>query len=183
MGSSSSMGKLDEVALVSRVALLGDRHAFGALVEAYRSPVLRFLRNLCGDDELSKDLAQETFIKAWLNIGSFRAAAKFSTWLFRIACNTFYDWARSTKRGVALNSAAVHLPAGAPNPDHSIDFARSMATLKGDEKTAMLLFYMEDFPVRKIAQVMGCPVGTVKSLLFRGKEKLSVYFKNSGYDR
>lgn len=177
------MGKLDEVALVSRAALLGDRHAFGLLVEAYRSPVLRFLRNLCGNDELSKDLAQETFIKAWLSIGSFRAAAKFSTWIFRIAYNTFYDSARTGKPCANLTGTALRLPTGAPNPDRSIDFARSMATLKGDEKTAMLLFYMEDFPVKKIAQVMGRPVGTVKSLLFRGKEKLSAYFKNSGYDR
>ncbi|MDR0711090.1 MAG: sigma-70 family RNA polymerase sigma factor, partial [Prevotellaceae bacterium] len=169
------MSKLDELALVSRVALLGDRRAFESLVEAYRLPVLRFLRNLCGDEELSKDLAQEVFIKAWLNIGSFRAAAKFSTWLFRIAYNTFYDCARAKKPGANLSSAALHLPAATPNPDRSIDFARSMATLKGDEKTAMLLFYMEDFSVKKIAQVMGRPVGTVKSLLFRGKEKLSVY--------
>jgi RNA polymerase sigma-70 factor (ECF subfamily) len=177
------MGKLDEVALVSRVALLGDRYAFGALVEAYRSPVRRFLLNLCGDEELSKDLAQDVFLKAWLNIGSFRAAAKFSTWLFRVAYNTFYDYARAKKPGADLNSAAFHLPASEPSPDRSMDFARSLATLKGDEKTAMLLFYMEDFSVKKIAQVMGCPAGTVKSLLFRGKEKLSVYFKNSGYDR
>ncbi|MDR0566284.1 MAG: sigma-70 family RNA polymerase sigma factor [Prevotellaceae bacterium] len=177
------MSKLDEVALVARAALLGDRRAFGLLVEAYRSPVQRFLRNLCGDEELSKDLAQETFIKAWLGIGSFRAAAKFSTWLFRIACNTFYDAARTRKPAATLDDDALLLPAGAPNPDQRIDFARSMEALKGDEKTAMLLFYMEDFPVKKIAQVMGCPVGTVKSLLFRGKEKLSAYFKNSGYDR
>ncbi|MDR3366005.1 MAG: sigma-70 family RNA polymerase sigma factor [Prevotellaceae bacterium] len=178
------MSKLNEVALVSRAALLGDREAFGELVEAYRSPVLRFLRNLCGgDEELSKDLAQEAFIKAWLSIGSFRAAAKFSTWLFRIACNTFYDHARTRKPDAERDSAALNLTADEPNPERSMDFDRAMAALRGDEKTAMLLFYMEDFTVKKIAQVMSCPEGTVKSLLFRGKEKLSLYFKNSGYDR
>ncbi|MDR1417257.1 MAG: sigma-70 family RNA polymerase sigma factor [Prevotellaceae bacterium] len=177
------MSRSEEFALVSRVALLGDGEAFGVLVEAYRSPVLRFLLHLCGDDELSKDLAQEAFLKAWLNIRSFRAAAKFSTWLFRIAYNTFYDHTRARKPSVDLSSVAFQLEAAAPGIDSSIDFARSMSILKGDEKSAMLLFYMEDFSVKKIAQVMDCPIGTVKSLLFRGKEKLSAYFKNSGYDR
>ncbi|MDR3188858.1 MAG: sigma-70 family RNA polymerase sigma factor [Prevotellaceae bacterium] len=178
------MGRLDELALVSRAALLGDRYAFGVLAEAYRLPMLRLLHSLCdGDEELSKDLAQEAFIKAWLNIGSFRAAAKFSTWLFRIAYNTFYDHARARKPAVECAASALHLPADAPSPERRMDFVRAMAALKGDEKTATQLFYMEDFSVKKIAQVMSCPEGTVKSLLFRGKEKLSVYFKNSGYDR
>jgi RNA polymerase sigma-70 factor (ECF subfamily) len=153
------VSRVEEAALVSRVALLGDRKAFGILVEAYRSPVLRFLRNLCGDEELSKDLAQDAFLKAWLNIPSFRAAAMFSTWLFRIAYNTFYDYARARKPGVDLDSVAHRLTAGAPNPDRRMDFARSMSVLKGSEKTAMLLFYMEDFSVKKIAQVYGVPCG------------------------
>ena len=84
--------------LVSRTALLGDRKAFGQLVEAYQSPMRRFFFNLTGGDEkLSKDLAQDTFVKAWLNIGSFRAAAKFSIWLYCIAYNIFYDHARARK--------------------------------------------------------------------------------------
>ena len=88
----------NEALLVSRAALSGDRNAFNRLVELYQSPIRRFFFNLTGgDEELSKDLAQETFIKAWLNIGSFRAAANFSTWLFRIAYNTFYDYVRAKK--------------------------------------------------------------------------------------
>jgi RNA polymerase sigma-70 factor (ECF subfamily) len=177
------VGRAEEFALVSRVALLGDGKAFGLLVEAYRSPMLRFLLHLCGDEEVSKDLAQEAFLKAWLSIRSFRAAASFSTWLFRIAYNTFYDYARARKPGADFDSVALRLEAATPGIDRSIDFARSMSILKGDERSAMLLFYMEDFSVKKIAQVMKCPEGTVKSLLFRGKEKLSVYLKNSGYDR
>ncbi|MCD8186583.1 MAG: sigma-70 family RNA polymerase sigma factor [Rikenellaceae bacterium] len=71
--------------LVSRVVLLGDRNAFGQLVERYQSPVRRFLHNLTGDEEAAKDLAQEAFIKAWVKIGSFRFSAQFSTWIYRIA--------------------------------------------------------------------------------------------------
>ena len=173
-------GKPNDALLVSRAALLGDREAFSQLVEACQSPIRRFLFHLSGgDEELSKDLAQETFLKAWLGIGSFRAAAKFSTWLYRIAYNTFYDHARSGKRGGV--DAAVYtdrLAAEAPDADFGLDFARALTGLKEEERTAVLLFYMEDQPVVRISAIMRCPAGTVKSHLHRGREKLAVYFKN-----
>ena len=177
------MTAINDTLLVSRVALLGDKDAFCRLVEAYQSPIRRFLFNLTdGDEELSKDLAQETFVKAWLNIGSFRAAAKFSTWLFRIAYNVFYDHARIAKQTLNIDEAR-QFAFSATDTDRQIDFARALATLKNDERTAMLLFYMEDMSVGKIATIMNCPAGTVKSHLFRGKQKLSEYLKHSGYDK
>ncbi|GHT75864.1 RNA polymerase sigma factor [Bacteroidia bacterium] len=177
------MNKASEAALVARVALLGDKQAFGTLAETYEAPIRRFLHHLCGDEELSKDLAQEAFVKAWLNIASFRAAARFSTWLHRIAYNEFLDDVRTQKLRVNIDSVAGNLAATAHNSDRTMDFARALATLSGNEKTAMLLFYMEDFTVQKIEQIMNCPAGTVKSLLHRGKEKLADYLKNSGYDK
>ncbi|GHT36081.1 RNA polymerase sigma factor [Bacteroidia bacterium] len=177
------MTAINDTLLVSRAALLGDDRAFCQLVEAYQSPIRRFLFNLAeGDEELSKDLAQETFIKAWLNIASFRAAAKFSTWLYRIAYNVFYDHARTAKQTFSIDEVQ-QFATPAPDADRRMDFAHALGLLKNDERSAMLLFYMEDMSVEKISKVMNCPTGTVKSHLFRGKEKLSVYFKNSGYDK
>ena len=177
------MTAINDTLLVSRAVLMGDKNAFCQLVEAYQSPIRRFLFNLTdGDEELSKDLAQETFVKAWLNVSSFRAAAKFSTWLFRIAYNVFYDHARSAKQTLDINEAQ-QFAASASDADRQIDFARALGTLKSDERTAMLLFYMEDMSVGKIATIMNCPAGTVKSHLFRGKQKLSEYLKHSGYDK
>ncbi len=176
----------DDALLVSRAALLGDRKAFGRLAETYRSPMLRFFFNLTGGDkELSKDLAQDTFVKAWLNIGSFRAAAKFSTWLYRIAYNTFYDHARARKNvgNADVEIVGEKIIGENPDNDRSMDFAQALSILKEDERTAMLLFYMEDLPIGKISVIMNCPQGTVKSHLFRGKDKLAGYLKNSGYDR
>ncbi|MDR0835833.1 MAG: sigma-70 family RNA polymerase sigma factor [Tannerella sp.] len=171
----------NDALLVSRAALLDDRGAFSQLVEAYQSPIRRFFFHLTGgDEEQSKDLAQDTFLKAWLNISSFRAAAKFSTWLYRIAYNVFYDYERSKKPSLPLDAACEQ--AVSQDGDFGMDFVRALNVLKDDERTAMLLFYMEDLTVDKIAKIMNCPAGTVKSHLFRGKEKLSVYFKNSGYD-
>jgi RNA polymerase sigma-70 factor (ECF subfamily) len=164
---------------VSQAALLGNRQAFSQLVEAYQSPIRRFLLNLTGgDEELSKDLAQDTFVKAWLNIGSFRAAAKFSTWLYRIAHNVFYDYVRAKKPTSDLQALSNRIPATSPDKDLSMDFAQALKILKADERTAMLLFYMEDQTVATISTIMNCPQGTVKSHLHRGKEKLADYFKN-----
>ena len=171
----------NDTLLVSRAALLGDRKAFSRLVEAYQSPIRRFFFNLTGgDEELSKDLAQETFIKAWLNISSFRAAAKFSTWLYRIAYNTFYDHVRARKNVAAVDVEAVadFMAVDAHDRDFGIDLVQSLIVLKEEERTAVLLFYMEDLTIDKISKIMDCPQGTVKSHLHRGKEKLTVYFKN-----
>ena len=169
----------DDTLLVSRAALLGDRKAFNQLVEAYQSPIRRFFFNLTGgDEELSKDLAQDTFVKAWLNIGSFRAAAKFSTWLYRIAYNTFYDYARAKKPAANIDVAMLSekMAADTPDIDFGIDFEQALTVLKTDERTAMLLFYMEDQAIDKISKIMNCPTGTIKSHLHRGKEKLAKYF-------
>lgn len=177
------MTAINETLLVSRAALLGDKDAFCRLVEVYQSPIRRFLFNLAeGDEELSKDLAQEAFIRAWLNIASFRAVAKFSTWLYRIAYNVFFDYVRSIKQMSGMDELQ-QFAAPAPDVDRQMDFARALGVLKGNERTAMLLFYMEDMAVEKIAKVMNCPAGTVKSHLSRGKEKLSAYLKHSGYDK
>ena len=76
---------------VSQVVIADDLCSFDRLVQKYQSPIRRFLLNLTlGDTMLSDDLAQETFIKAYLNIRSFQGISAFSTWLYRIAYNTFY---------------------------------------------------------------------------------------------
>jgi len=171
----------NDALLVSRAALLGDRKAFSRLVEAYQSPIRRFFFNLTGgDEELSKDLAQDTFVKAWLNISSFRAASKFSTWLYRIAYNIFYDYKRSykPKADMDVEKVAFQVSTDMLHIDFSIDFAKALTILKEEERTAMLLFYMEDQPIDKISKIMNCPAGTIKSHLHRGKEKLATYFRS-----
>ena len=176
--------KIDTL-LVSKVILLGDRKAFNRLVETYQSPVRRFFFNLTGgDEELSKDLAQDTFMKAWLNIGSFRSISTFSTWLYRIAYNTFYDYIRSRKLSAELDVETLGdvLPAGSQDKDLGIDFTRALLLLRADERTVVLLFYMEDKSVETIAGIMSIPLGTVKSHLSRGKKKLTEYFKNTEYN-
>ena len=88
------MSQAEDLILIGQVNLLGSRRAFDSLVKKYQGDVRRLLLNLTGGDgELAADIAQETFLKAWMYIGSYKATARFRTWLFSIAYNVFYDYA------------------------------------------------------------------------------------------
>jgi RNA polymerase sigma-70 factor (ECF subfamily) len=143
-----------------------------------------FLHLTLGDRALSDDLAQDTFLKAYTSIRSFRNLSGFSTWLYRIAYNVFYDELRSRHDTDALDTADLDTvyytdPQGT---GENIDLYRGLATLKEAERTCLTLFYMQDLAIDKIAAVTGYPEGTVKSHLSRGKEKLANYLKQNGYD-
>ncbi len=92
------MEKTEDMMWVARCALLDDRKAFASLVDKYQGRVKRFFLSLTGGDEsLSDDLAQETFIKVYYHLRSYKGLSSFSTWLFRVAYNLYYDELR--KRG------------------------------------------------------------------------------------
>lgn len=86
------MEKLSDISLVTKVVMLHDRKSFDLLVRKYQSPIRGFfLRQTLGDAQLSDDLAQDTFVKAYTHLSGFRGTASFSTWLYRIAYNVWYD--------------------------------------------------------------------------------------------
>ena len=179
------MSQLNDISLVAQVVAFRNTRAFDQLVKKYQSPVRRFFLNLtCGDGELSDDLAQDTCIKAYSNIASFRNLSNFSTWLYRIAYNVFYDYIRSRKETADLDSREVDTThsTAQENVGQQMDIYESLKTLKEVERTCITLFYMEDLEIDKIAGIIGCPSGTVKSHLSRGKEKLARYLKQNGYD-
>jgi RNA polymerase sigma factor, sigma-70 family len=180
------MSQLSDISLVAQVVVFSNTKAFDQLVKKYQSQIRRFFLNqTCGDSELSDDLAQDTFIKAYTNIASFKNLSSFSTWLYRIAYNIFYDYIRSRKETADLDSREidnVHYTEQ-NNFSESTDIYQAMITLKEIERTCITLFYTEDLSIDKIAGITGCPTGTVKSHLSRGKEKLAKYLKQNGYER
>lgn len=102
------MSQLNDISLVAQVVVFQNTKAFDRLVKKYQSSVRRFfLHQTCGDSELSDDLAQDTFIKAYTNIASFKNLSNFSTWLYRIAYNVFYDYIRSRKETDGLDTYQV----------------------------------------------------------------------------
>lgn len=179
------MTSANDIALITQVVVFKNKRAFDQLVQKYQSPIRRFLLNLtAGDWETTNDLAQETFIKAYTNLKNFRNLSGFSTWLFRIAYNVFYDYIREKKEVSALDIKKIDVAYAVEpgNIAHSIDLNASFRVLNAKERSCILLFYMEDLSLEKIAAVIDCPVATVKSHLLRAKEKLSVYLKQNGYD-
>ena len=179
------MSQLNDISLVAQVVVFRNTRAFDQLVKKYQSLVRRFFLNLtCGDNELSDDLAQDTFIKAYTNLASFKNLSNFSTWLYRIAYNVFYDYLRSRKDTADLDTREVdtHWNTSQDDVGQQIDIYQALATLKEMERTCITLFYMEDQSIEKIAGITGCPAGTVKSHLSRAKDKMATYLKQNGDD-
>ena len=102
------MNSLDDLSLVRQVTVSHNKRAFDQLVVRYQSPIRRFfLSQTLGDQPLSDDLAQDTFVKAYTKLAQYRGQSKFSTWLYRIAYNVFYDYTRQRKMTEGLDSPAV----------------------------------------------------------------------------
>lgn len=152
-----------------------DPHAFDELVKLHQSMLRYSLRQLTGwDKALADDIAQETFLRAYKSIGSFQASAKFSTWLYRIAYNEFIDQNRWQKRsendGMAISNEEIY--SVDDNQDLHRDLARAMLTLTEQQRVALHLSLHRQCTQAEVADIMGCPLGTVKSHILRGKEKL-----------
>ena len=179
------MSQLNDIALVAQVVVFGNKGAFDTLVKKYQSPIRRFfLQQTLGDEALSDDLAQETFIKAYTHLASYKNLSSFSTWLFRIAYNVFYDYIRNRKETSGLEDWEVDATHQTEQRQigKEMDIYRGLSLLKGVERTCITLYYMEDLAIDKISTITGLPSGTVKSHLSRGKEKLANFLKNNGYD-
>lgn len=179
------MKQLNDISLVTQVAVFHNRKAFDQLVTKYQSPIRGFfLRQTLGDTQLSDDLAQDTFIKAYTHIASFHGLAGFSTWLYRIAYNVWYDYNRSHKQTLDMDTPAVSRQ-NAENTHGGLkmDLMNALKILSENERTCITLQLMDGLPIDKIAEITGLATGTIKSHLSRGKTKLASYLKQNGYDR
>jgi RNA polymerase sigma-70 factor (ECF subfamily) len=163
--------------LIARVLLREDQNAFGELVRRYQSPVRGFLAKMTnGDSHLADDLAQETFLKVWKKLATFRGEGKFSTWLFGVAHNEWRMHARGRKE-LALEDLAdpppeAQLGEAASASRLRMDLAEAMKTLTSDERAAIVLCCQNGLSHEEAAQALECPLGTVKTNILRGREKL-----------
>lgn len=171
------LSKIEELRLISLCVISDDRRAFGRLVEAYQVRLRRFFLNLTlGNEALSDDLAQETFIKAYLSLRSFKGLSGFGTWLYRIGYNEFYSEMRrrheESEEAGADTARRLTADDSEARTDARTDAETLMRGLTPPERTAVTLFYIEDCPIAKIAKIMQTPTGTVKSHLHRAKAKM-----------
>ena len=163
--------------LIARVLSREDHHAFGELVRRHQSPVRAFLTRLTrGDAHRADDLAQETFLKAWQKLHTYRGGARFSTWLFGIAFNVFR---MAGRRQPELAWEAVDQPPSEPEEPAAardrhlrLDLTEALKALNSNERAAVVLCCQNGLSHEEAAQVLDCPLGTVKTNILRGKEKL-----------
>jgi RNA polymerase sigma factor (sigma-70 family) len=167
--------ELPDSDLIARVLLDDDHHAFGELVKRHQSTVRATLRKLtAGNETLADELAQDTFLKAYRSLGKFRGEAKFSTWLYRIAYNVFQSDARSTKYHEPFDESQLE-PQMPEAIDLRQDIEAAMIRLTDKERAAIALCYTSGLTHEEAADVLQWPLGTVKTNILTGKEKLRRY--------
>ena len=166
---------LTDADLVARVLLDDDHHAFAELVRNHQSSVRGLLRHLTRTDvALADDLAQETFLRVYKNLRSFRGEARFSTWLYRIAYNCFREEARKRKELVGIDEERLQTEQDPQTVDPALqhDLMYALSLLPLHERSAVLLCCQNGLSHDEAARVLDIPLGTVKTNVLRGREKL-----------
>lgn len=171
-------GRLEDAAEEAVVALAigGDDRAFAELVRRRQKPVRDLLRRLCGDHALADDLAQKVFVRAWRGIGALRDPGAFGGWLKRVAVSAWITEARRAAAPIDHDEGAwLAAPDPAPSPQRvagGLDLERALARLGPAERLCVVLAHGEGMTHGEIAEATRLPLGTVKSHVLRGTEKL-----------
>ncbi|MBM4042300.1 MAG: sigma-70 family RNA polymerase sigma factor [Planctomycetes bacterium] len=174
----------------------GDAAAFGRLVERYQDALFNGVHRMVSQREDAEDLAQEAFVKAFRGIGAFEGRSSFYTWLYSIAYNVVVSHRRKVGSARHLNPLPLHEGAegggrgyeaedDAERPDATVERAElherlevAIAGLEGDYREVVVMRDIEGFDYQAIAEVLGCPEGTVKSRLHRARQALREQLKD-----
>jgi RNA polymerase sigma-70 factor (ECF subfamily) len=169
---------IDDTELVARAVAGQDADAFGELVRRHQSQVRNFLRKLSRDPVLADDLAQDAFLHAWDRLHTFTGSGSFVGWLLKVAYTTFLQSKRKSNRYGEILEMMGHEPRsrGADVSHEVSDLDKLLAVLTEEERAVMILSYACGLSHREIGNAASLPVGTVKSIIFRGKEKIRESF-------
>ncbi|MGZ5924191.1 MAG: RNA polymerase sigma factor [Rhizomicrobium sp.] len=164
---------MEDGALVERAVAMRDVAAFSALARLHQSKVRGLLLRLTrGNHAAADDLAQETFLEAWRGIANFRGEASFSTWLYRIAYSRFLMQARKRKPDEQLGEWQETTASGESATLARVDLERAFAKLSPPESAALTMCFALGLSNSEAAAAMDIPLGTLKSHVLRGREKL-----------
>ena len=184
--------KQTDLELVRRVQA-GDKKAFDVLVLKYQQKVVNLVNRYMHDQDLSMDVAQEAFIKAYRGLKNFRGDSAFYTWLYRIAINTAKNHLVSKARRMPatdIDAQEAEQYEGADglrhvdSPEHEVlkdeihrTINAAIGALPDDLRTAITLRELEGLSYEEIATTMDCPIGTVRSRIFRARESIEKELK------
>jgi RNA polymerase sigma-70 factor, ECF subfamily len=160
----------------------GDLDSFNQLVVRWERPIYALAYRVIGREEEARDVAQETFLRAFRALGGFKGQAKFSSWLYRITLNLCRDWIRRERRtpvSQAPEGVDIIELAGETEPSESIEdlvsrrelgraVAKAMAMLPEEQRTAIILKEYHGLTFQEIADLLECPLSTVKTRLYQG---------------
>lgn len=167
--------------LVARAVSAQDTAAFGELIRRHQSQIRNFLRKLTGDTAAADDLAQDCFLHAWNKLQTFTGRGSFIGWLLKIAYTTFLQSKRRSKRYAqvlddAMYVAEVESGSYTQVADEVPDIDKLLAVLTEEERVIVVMSYACGLSHREISEATGLPAGTVKSVIFRSKEKIRTSF-------
>ena len=192
-----SGGEITMDALVNKrikEVLKGDQNAFAEIVELYQDKLYRVCYRMLGNKHEAEDIAQEAFVRAFVNIHTFDTNRKFSTWLYRIGTNLCIDRIRKKKPDYFLDAEV----AGAEGLNMYSQIASTdelpedevlkmemqervqyeISRLPDKYRAVIVLKYMEDLPLQEISDILDMPLGTVKTRIHRGREALRKQLSN-----
>lgn len=174
--------------------LKGDQNAYAEIVELYKDKVFQLCYRMLGNRHEAEDMAQEAFIRAYVNIASFNINLKFSTWLYRIATNLCIDRIRKKKPDYYLDAEVAgtdgltmysQIPANTTSPEDEVEsielqevIQREITRLPEKYRSVIVLKYIEELSLNEISEILDMPLGTVKTRIHRGREALRHQLRN-----
>jgi RNA polymerase sigma-70 factor (ECF subfamily) len=147
----------------------GSNEAFGLLVDRYKDAVYHTAYHIVGDWADAEDVMQEVFVKVMGHIARFQGSSSLKTWIYRITVNCSLNWRRQIRRYLLPGRLVVAEAAHDPEPEWVI---LEMRRLPAKHRTVLVLRYLHDLSEKQIAEILECPVGTVKSRIHYGLARL-----------
>ena len=174
----------------------GDVRAFDILVVKYQDRLVYSVFKFCKDFELSQDITQEAFVKAYKSIDKFRGESSFYTWIYRIAINTAKNYFSNKSRGAetynedVLDNALSDMSLNSDNPETLLAAEemkdavnQAFQNLPDEIRSTLSLREYDGLSYEEIAKVQNCPIGTVRSRIFKGRELINETFSKLGLSK
>lgn len=174
--------------------LKGDQNAFAEIVELFQDKLYRVCYRMLGNKHEAEDIAQEAFVRAFINIHTFDTNRKFSTWLYRIGTNLCIDRIRKKKPDFSLDADVTgtegltmysQVASTDELPEEEVlkmemqdRVQYEISRLPDKYRAVIVLKYLEDLPLQEISDILGMPLGTVKTRIHRGREVLRKQLSN-----